>query len=397
MYTTGDEAAWQAQLGRYMEVTEQLIVNPSLTGPSSASQDDSVELHERILYIGTDRIPVVTLCGLLASRRQGHKGPKGFEVLRDVLDRLNLDRLAGFSLRCRVHRHLIQPRQLEIVDNLIARADRVLQQGADYLLLFNLDNLDKHDPAMRQDDSRAAENIYTLYETPLQLFQNLNMLYEHRRYEDPPLQDIGLFFSQKSVHTIADREDTEQTLGHDEASSGGLPVDPDDEPMLQLWEWLSDGERSFLSRMALFALFRRDGVLILLDEPEVHFNDVWKRDIVAALHQMMRDQGSHALITTHSSITLTDVPKEHILVMERDGMYTGDRAGQSPEFATLGADPSDIIVHVFQTPYPGGERGFEYIRDRLARAPRKELENLRNKVAPGYWRYRIQLELARLN
>ena len=30
----------------------------------------------------------------------------------------------------------------------------------------------------------------------------------------------------------------------------------------------------------LFLLRRQDGSLLLLDEPETHFNDVWKREIV---------------------------------------------------------------------------------------------------------------------
>ena len=42
--------------------------------------------------------------------------------------------------------------------------------------------------------------------------------------------------------------------------------------------------------MALFVLFRADNLLIILDEPEVHFNDVWKREIVHMLDQINLDR-----------------------------------------------------------------------------------------------------------
>jgi hypothetical protein len=44
-------------------------------------------------------------------------------------------------------------------------------------------------------------------------------------------------------------------------------------PLVHLLTWLSDGEQSFLGRMCLFSLLGATEALILLDEPEVHFND----------------------------------------------------------------------------------------------------------------------------
>src|SRR5690606_11404497 len=137
-----------------------------------------------------------------------------------------------------------------------------------------------------------------------------------------------------------------------------------DEPMLQLYDWLSDGEQSFLGRMALFALFRAPNMLIMLDEPEVHFNDIWKREIVNMLDQIMSGQASHAVITTHSSIALTDVRREDILVLHRKGQLATDQVIiTEPSINTLGADPSDILVHVFRSHSASGERSVRFIRE----------------------------------
>ncbi len=55
-------------------------------------------------------------------------------------------------------------------------------------------------------------------------------------------------------------------------------TEPDD---CLLFDELSDGEQMFLFRMALFHLLEGyDDALLLLDEPETHFNDKWKREIV---------------------------------------------------------------------------------------------------------------------
>ncbi|MGB3219118.1 MAG: AAA family ATPase, partial [Anaerolineae bacterium] len=162
--------------------------------------------------------------------------------------------------------------------------------------------------------------------------------------------------------------------------------------MLLLYDWLSDGERSFLARMALFALFRADNLLILLDEPEVHFNDVWKREIVQKLDEIMRGCTSHAIITTHSSIVLSDVPSDDVLVLRRDGKFTSGEEHDAG-INTFGADPSDIMVHVFGTLSPNGERSRTIIREEIGRRDTAAaLTELSNFVAPGYWRYRIQLE-----
>ena len=83
---------------------------------------------------------------------------------------------------------------------------------------------------------------------------------------------------------------------------------------LHLFNWLSDGEQSFLGRMCLFNILRQEDTLILLDEPEVHFNDYWKRQIVNMLDGVLQGRNSHVLISTHSSITLTDVPREDIIL-----------------------------------------------------------------------------------
>ena len=381
MYTTGEENEWQSLLAT--EEAEPQIAATALKrgdletmylqelpghAPAAISpeidRENEPEIEKRLLFIQEDRLPAVALCGLLASRTQ-IEGDK--ESLHYALESVGIERLAGFSLRCRVHKGLILPTQQEIIEALSKRADRIVRQGADRLLLFDLKQHHGQDDLPDQSDA----SIFGLYESPLQLFQAINALYEHRPYQDPPLQQVNLFFER--------------------TPRDGEP----DRPMLHLWDWLSDGERCFLARMALFTLFREDDILILIDEPEVHFNDVWKREIVNMLYQIMSSCHSHALLTTHSSITLTDVREDDILVLTRDGAYV--ESSRPPGMQTFGADPSDIMVHVFGTRHASGEHSVRFIREKIGRAnTADELQALKQSIAPGYWSYRVQLEIEQL-
>lgn len=89
------------------------------------------------------------------------------------------------------------------------------------------------------------------------------------------------------------------------------------------YEELSDGEQMFLGRMALFHLLEgQQDSLLLLDEPETHFNDLWKRDVVSIVDDALADTSADVLIATHAALMLTDALKDELIVLERS--YTAN-------------------------------------------------------------------------
>jgi hypothetical protein len=157
--------------------------------------------------------------------------------------------------------------------------------------------------------------------------------------------------------------------------------------------------------MCLFMLFGDVESLILLDEPEVHFNDYWKRHIVDTIHQILvrknKPHRSHLLIATQSSISLSDVAKEDVVVLRRSGMLTDTMS--MPSIQTFGADPSDIMVHVFDAPHAMGQHSVSEIEQWLGEAYKSLQRNAGNswvkslsRVSPGYWAYRIRREMVGL-
>lgn len=158
---------------------------------------------------------------------------------------------------------------------------------------------------------------------------------------------------------------------------------------------LSDGEYALLSRIALLLLLGQPESLFLLDEPETHFNDVWKRELVDTLATVLDKRASTVLLTTHSSITMSDVPTSQVVLLNKDESGLAQVVDfRAPMF---GADPSDIMINVLGTGRAGGVYSARILREALERSDPKELAELLEIVGPGYWRFRIRDRLESLN
>lgn len=111
-----------------------------------------------------------------------------------------------------------------------------------------------------------------------------------------------------------------------------IPLDAPDSDKRDIgvmrYEELSDGEQMFMGRMAMLHLLSgRQDSLLLLDEPETHFNDLWKRDVVSVVDDALAHTSADVLIATHAALMLTDALKDELLILERT--TAEDHAGPS--------------------------------------------------------------------
>lgn len=165
-----------------------------------------------------------------------------------------------------------------------------------------------------------------------------------------------------------------------------------------LFDELSDGEQVYLGRMAFFHLLKgQNDTLILLDEPEVHFNDKWKREIVSIIDGVLKKTANDVLIATHSSITLTDVFNDEIILFDKQD---GSSRVVPIRSTTFGADPSEVMIRLFGVPDSIGERAMEWLDTQMERewmsADQAELEALIQRVGPGFHRSELRAILRRL-
>lgn len=165
-----------------------------------------------------------------------------------------------------------------------------------------------------------------------------------------------------------------------------------------LFDELSDGEQVYLGRMALFHLLQGEtDALLLLDEPEVHFNDKWKREIVDIIDDVLKGRANDVLIATHSSITLTDVFNDEIILFQK---RDGEAKPVELRSTTFGADPSEVMIRLFGVPDSMGQRALEWLDGQLDRDwthnELEELEKLLKRIGPGFHRSELRGILRRL-
>lgn len=380
-YTTGDEAEWKnldqepllssgskdVQTLSSSERALELAIRELPGKLVSYSSLDNLSTDEDQIYllIKDDQLDKVILCGLLTDMAETEN-----RRLLEVLDAVKIKKngFLGFSLKFRKTQQSAYVGDWDDVEELAKIASHKLRLGTDYLLVFDLTNTRKSIP----------KQIIQKFSSGLELFRKLARMAEVNEDGQTVLTEVNVFLERPP----AKHPETEVEY-----------------PLLHLLKWFSDGERSFLGRICLLRLLSSTESLILLDEPEVHFNDLWKRQIVQFLDETLQGCHSHVLMTTHSSITLTDIPRENVIVLDRNANYTS--IASDPGIRTLAADPSDIMVHVFGAPHPAGESSVHRIDQELKalsnqnpKEKRQNLEGLLSVVAQGYWSYRIRRELS---
>lgn len=187
-------------------------------------------------------------------------------------------------------------------------------------------------------------------------------------------------------------EDVQLRMRRTPTPDAALSINASDVGVLR-YEEMSDGEQMFLGRMALFHLLKgQQDALLLLDEPETHFNDKWKREIVDIIDDAIGDTASDVLISTHSAIVLSDVFNNEIVMVQKTAEGSTVRSVDEPTFAT---DPSALMMTVFGADDSIGKRAQEFIEDKLRQAtgtPAEiiDLERLIARMGSGFYRSELR-------
>ncbi len=335
----------------------------------------------------------LALLATLAIEGDAHESRRQAEECRDIYRRAGIDRLRAFSL--------------DLIP-LAANAQEGVILAQVELLVHSLleDRLEEYPEVQRRLQELLS---WTPPELPEQLTERIRKLAElavHRHRNPDGSYHLlfemneetrlnlggsqGLFATSKQFFDFLADLQKRGVLARTD-----LILDKIDlaEPILS--RHLSDGEREFLGRMALFLLMRQPESLFLLDEPETHFNDIWKRELVGLLTSMLDGRDSTALLSTHSSIVISDVAHPQLVLLVKD--HQGRTKVIDVQTPTFGADPSDIAINILGAPRAGGVLSARELKAALERGDREELAALLQIVSPGYWRFRIRTRLEELD
>ena len=130
---------------------------------------------------------------------------------------------------------------------------------------------------------------------------------------------------------------------------------------------LSDGEQQFLHTMGICLMLKDRSALLLLDEPETHFNPDWRSKFIRTLkksldvsqsNNLMRD----ILITSHSPFIISDCYPDKVIVFEKDKQPVNAR---EINFLTYGTSIDIIMENIFKRNNSIGDLSRKEIEDML--------------------------------
>lgn len=123
------------------------------------------------------------------------------------------------------------------------------------------------------------------------------------------------------------------------------------------YKQLSDGEHQFNEVIGSLLLLEEDNCLLLLDEPDTHFNPKWRASIIRLFNEMAavkKDRSGKVtqvrnheiMMTTHSPFAISDSDPENVYCFRRDDK-TQQITITAPTIPTYGASVQSILEHVF--------------------------------------------------
>lgn len=136
-----------------------------------------------------------------------------------------------------------------------------------------------------------------------------------------------------------------------------------EEPETRLMREISDGEHQFLHTMGICLMLKNRRSLLLLDEPETHFNPSWRAKFIKILNDSIKagsiEEGKNVnvhllkdiLLTSHSPFIISDCMPENVLFFSRNEETKLVEVKKASELGlkTYGSSVDYILKNFFKT------------------------------------------------
>ena len=137
----------------------------------------------------------------------------------------------------------------------------------------------------------------------------------------------------------------------------------------------SDGEHQFLHTMGICLMLKNRRSLLLLDEPETHFNPSWRAKFIKILNDSInagsieekKNLNIHLLkdilLTSHSPFIISDCMPDNVILFKRgDDGKVFPKTARDIEFNTYGASVDLILQEIFGMSHSISEHALEEIK-----------------------------------
>lgn len=327
----------KTRLLQYDEYTQALIRKERYEEPESS-----------LIYIDYEMSQAVLLSNLIFYyQKQNQK-----DVLKPIRDELGIKGISRFRMNLRNHKiqsEEFTTEQFNILDQILKTEnqqddeDKIIdkfkncatcsfEKGEHLVLDFWIND------ATKKAFELNFGNIFNLFQS-FQLLYTLNYRSLDESVKTEVYQSKGYYTDGK----IPEPKPIEQTFHFlDYYIEKEIYTGETKELLLKN---LSDGEQQFLHSLGICLMLKDRNALLLLDEPETHFNPDWRSKFIRTLkdslvasssNNLMRD----ILITSHSPFIVSDCKKHKVFVF-KDGNVL------NPEINTYGTSVSILLEEIF--------------------------------------------------
>lgn len=142
---------------------------------------------------------------------------------------------------------------------------------------------------------------------------------------------------------------------------------------------MSSGEKMFIYRILSILTSIKENSLVIIEEPELHLNPSWTKQIITLFTQLFDEFGAHFIIATHSYYFINTLFPENILHITEEGV-------EFPKFNTFLANEKEITSKLF---FKTSE--FNYTEERFVNELEsnkiESIENMMNYIGESYYRF----------
>lgn len=312
------------------------------------------EPESSLLYVDYEMSQAVLLANLIFQKK---------EVLEPMYKEVGIADIIRFRMNLNLHIHEnkgILEQYKEVIDA-FKRCATICYEEKDKLTLDFWIN------------SASKEAFKTNFSNnPLKLFQAFQILYtlNYRTVKSEIKSDV---YQSKGFYTdgkVPSPEPQEKVFFFlDYYIKKKYPDSEEVVPLLM--KNLSDGEQQFLHTMGICLMLKGKSALLLLDEPETHFNPDWRSKFIRTLkksldHSQSNNLMTDILITSHSPFIISDCYPDKVIAFEKGKQPINAR---DMNFRTYGTSVDIIMENIFKR------------RNTIGDLSRKEIEDIQKEIS----------------
>lgn len=180
------------------------------------------------------------------------------------------------------------------------------------------------------------------------------------------------------------------------SNKSGKPVD---------YVSLSDGEHQLAQLLSTAAMAAFPNVLFLLDEPESHFNPLWRVEFIKKLRELPTKNGTRkgrskvaqqeCLLTTHSPFVPSDMQRENVLIFKKSESASAITI-RRPMIQTYGSRFDAILDECFDISPPISALSRDEIEQLFESGTIDEIKAAIDRLGESAARMRLAVKLSQL-